>query len=210
MIPSLKEWDQKYRDQGLVIIGNHYPEFDYEADLENLKSENAFLKKAFKISSDLGYDFEKASIYSWDLDSRGYNVLLNKGKADGISDGDIVISEDKVLIGTVYETADDFSRVLVITDPRFKVTARVLSSNTTGIANGALTQGMSFDLIIHNDEINEGDVVVSSGNDKFPPFLIIGKVDKVDIADNQLFKKVSIRPAMGDITLGSVVVLKKK
>ena len=38
MIPSLKEWDEKYRDQGLVIIGNHYPEFSYEADLDNLKA----------------------------------------------------------------------------------------------------------------------------------------------------------------------------
>ncbi|MFN8401165.1 MAG: hypothetical protein U0X74_14205 [Anaerolineales bacterium] len=37
MIPSLKEWDEKYRDQGLVIIGNHYPEFSYEANLDNLK-----------------------------------------------------------------------------------------------------------------------------------------------------------------------------
>ncbi len=37
MIPSLREWDEKYRGQGLVIIGNHYPEFDYEADLDNLK-----------------------------------------------------------------------------------------------------------------------------------------------------------------------------
>ena len=38
MIPSLKEWDQKYRDQGLVIIGNHYPEFSYEEDLANLRA----------------------------------------------------------------------------------------------------------------------------------------------------------------------------
>ena len=37
MIPSLKEWDQKYRAQGLVIIGNHFPEFDYERELDNLK-----------------------------------------------------------------------------------------------------------------------------------------------------------------------------
>lgn len=36
MIPSLKEWYNKYADQGLIIIGNHFPEFDYEADLENL------------------------------------------------------------------------------------------------------------------------------------------------------------------------------
>ena len=37
VIPSLKEWYTRYKDQGLVIIGNHYPEFDYEADLKNLK-----------------------------------------------------------------------------------------------------------------------------------------------------------------------------
>ncbi len=38
MIPSLKEWDEKYRDQGLIIIGNHYPEFSFEEDLTNLQA----------------------------------------------------------------------------------------------------------------------------------------------------------------------------
>jgi hypothetical protein len=33
----LKEWHARYKDQGLVIIGNHYPEFSYEEDLTNLK-----------------------------------------------------------------------------------------------------------------------------------------------------------------------------
>ena len=37
VMPSLKEWHAKYKDQGLVIIGNHFPEFSYEADLANLK-----------------------------------------------------------------------------------------------------------------------------------------------------------------------------
>jgi len=37
VIPSLKEWYEEYTDKGLVIIGNHYPEFDYEADYKNLK-----------------------------------------------------------------------------------------------------------------------------------------------------------------------------
>lgn len=36
MIPSLKEWHAKYADQGLVIIGNHFPEFEQERDLQNL------------------------------------------------------------------------------------------------------------------------------------------------------------------------------
>ena len=38
VIPSLKDWHARYKDQGLVIIGNHFPEFDYEGDLENLKA----------------------------------------------------------------------------------------------------------------------------------------------------------------------------
>ena len=38
VMPSLKEWHARYKDQGLVIIGNHFPEFSYEADLNNLKN----------------------------------------------------------------------------------------------------------------------------------------------------------------------------
>ena len=38
VMPSLKDWHSKYKDQGLVIIGNHYPEFSFEADLANLKT----------------------------------------------------------------------------------------------------------------------------------------------------------------------------
>ena len=38
VIPSLKEFDKKYRTQGLVIIGNHYPEFSFEEDLSNLQA----------------------------------------------------------------------------------------------------------------------------------------------------------------------------
>ena len=36
MIPSLRGWHENYKNQGLVVIGVHYPEFSYEAELENL------------------------------------------------------------------------------------------------------------------------------------------------------------------------------
>lgn len=35
-IPYIQEWHETYADQGLVVIGNHYPEFDYERDLGRL------------------------------------------------------------------------------------------------------------------------------------------------------------------------------
>jgi hypothetical protein len=32
----LRDWHNQYQDYGLVVIGNHYPEFTYERDLDNL------------------------------------------------------------------------------------------------------------------------------------------------------------------------------
>jgi thiol-disulfide isomerase/thioredoxin len=37
VIPALRGWYSAYKDQGLVIIGVHTPEFDYEKDLNNVK-----------------------------------------------------------------------------------------------------------------------------------------------------------------------------
>jgi thiol-disulfide isomerase/thioredoxin len=52
VMPSLKDWHAKYYDQGLVIIGNHFPEFDYEADLENLKEAVARNEIEYAIAQD--------------------------------------------------------------------------------------------------------------------------------------------------------------
>ena len=52
VIPSLKDWHSKYKDQGLVIIGNHYPEFSYEADLNNLKDAIARYGIQYAVAQD--------------------------------------------------------------------------------------------------------------------------------------------------------------
>lgn len=36
-LPTLTAWDDKYRDKGLVIIGVHAPEFEFEKNIENVK-----------------------------------------------------------------------------------------------------------------------------------------------------------------------------
>ena len=51
-MPSLKEWHSRYKDQGLVIIGNHYPEFSYEADLANLKEAVARYDIQYPVAQD--------------------------------------------------------------------------------------------------------------------------------------------------------------
>lgn len=37
LLPRLRDWYDRFRGEGFVLIANHYPEFKYEADLANLK-----------------------------------------------------------------------------------------------------------------------------------------------------------------------------
>ena len=52
VIPSLRDWYTKYRDKGLVVIGNHFPEFDYERDLGNLKDAIQRLNVPYAVAQD--------------------------------------------------------------------------------------------------------------------------------------------------------------
>ena len=37
-LPFVKSWHQKYKDQGLVVVGVHTPEYAFERKLDNLKT----------------------------------------------------------------------------------------------------------------------------------------------------------------------------
>ena len=52
ILPSLRQWHEAYKDQGLVIIGNHYPEFSYERDLDNLRTAIARLDVRWAVAQD--------------------------------------------------------------------------------------------------------------------------------------------------------------
>lgn len=52
MIPSLKGWHEQYAEQGLVIIGNHYPEFNYEYELDKLREAVENLGIEYAVAQD--------------------------------------------------------------------------------------------------------------------------------------------------------------
>jgi thiol-disulfide isomerase/thioredoxin len=52
VIPSLIDWHEKYTSEGLVIIGNHYPEFERESVLANLKKAVADLNIPYPVAVD--------------------------------------------------------------------------------------------------------------------------------------------------------------
>jgi rod shape-determining protein MreC len=180
------------------------------AKIDNLETENSFLRRSVRISQKLDRQIIYAGIFNLNLSPAGYNVLLNKGAQDGISEGDIVITDEGILVGQIQKVMQNFSRVLFVSDSGFKINAKVLGSDTVGIARGALNDGMYLDFVVQADEIKEKDVLITTGNDIFPPALIIGSVDYVSVNETQMFKNVRIRPAVKDTQLGKVLVVKIK
>ena len=48
----MREWHHTYKDQGLVIIGNHYPEFSHEKELDNVKAALIELDVPYPVALD--------------------------------------------------------------------------------------------------------------------------------------------------------------
>jgi cytochrome c biogenesis protein CcdA/thiol-disulfide isomerase/thioredoxin len=51
-LPYLKAWNEKYRDQGLVIIGVHAPEFAFEKDVHNVEQAIRDLGITYPVAMD--------------------------------------------------------------------------------------------------------------------------------------------------------------
>ena len=54
-LPYLKAWDEKYRDQGLVIVGVHTPEFAFEKDPRNVEQAISDLGIKYPVVMDNQY-----------------------------------------------------------------------------------------------------------------------------------------------------------
>jgi rod shape-determining protein MreC len=191
----LKQWKdlstENARLRGLVA---HY--VSTTATIESLQAENDALKKTAGLATRLGRHLLPAGIFDISLSPVGYHALINKGSTSGVITDQIVISPAGELIGEVVAVFPTSAQVMLVTDPAFSVTARVLGGQTSGIVRGALADGMNFDFITQADSILEGDTIVTTGDDLIPAGLVIGTVRRVENNDTQLFKKVSINPSI--------------
>ncbi|QGZ38970.1 glutathione peroxidase-family protein [Pseudoduganella flava] len=86
-LPYVRSWHQKYKDQGLVVVGVHTPEFPFERSADNVK-------KAIK-RFDIGYPVAQDNRYAtWNaysnrfwpafylIDKKGQVVYSHFGEGD--------------------------------------------------------------------------------------------------------------------------------
>jgi cytochrome c biogenesis protein CcdA/thiol-disulfide isomerase/thioredoxin len=59
-IPYIRAWAEKYKDQGLVVIGVHAPEFAFERNIDNVKKAVADLHISYPVAIDNDYQIWRA------------------------------------------------------------------------------------------------------------------------------------------------------
>jgi cytochrome c biogenesis protein CcdA/thiol-disulfide isomerase/thioredoxin len=59
-IPYVRAWAEKYKDQGLVVIGVHAPEFAFEKNIDNVRQAAKDLKLGYPIAIDNDYAIWRA------------------------------------------------------------------------------------------------------------------------------------------------------
>jgi rod shape-determining protein MreC len=140
-------------------------------------------------------------------------VDIDKGESAGVRANDPVINSEG-LVGKVAQVASDGAQVDLITDSSMGVSARIGTSNATGIVQPKV--GDPNDLLLQylpaNSQATKGEYVVTSGtvaagpdDSLYPPGLLIGQVESVN--EESAYKSVNVRPIANLHNLDIVQVL---
>ena len=65
-LPYVRAWAEKYKDHGLVVVGVHTPEFEFEKNLDNIRRAAQELAVGYPVAIDNDYAVWRAfSNYAW-------------------------------------------------------------------------------------------------------------------------------------------------
>ena len=86
-LPYLKSWDEKYKDKGLVIIGVHTPEFEFEKNVDNVKKAVTQFGINYPVVLDSSYGtWMNYNNHYWPahylIDKKGYVVYEHFGEGN--------------------------------------------------------------------------------------------------------------------------------
>ena len=135
------------------------------------------------------------------------SLTINKGTKQGIRKGMAVISPSGI-VGQIWSVAPNGSKVLLVTDRNSGVDVIAQRTRARGIVSGSLDRGPVMEYVTRNENIREGDRLITSGLDNiFPKGQLVGTVGKVQENSYGLFQDVSVRLAVDPERIEEVLVV---
>jgi rod shape-determining protein MreC len=137
-----------------------------------------------------------------------HTIDINKGSKDGLKVNMPVVN-GAGLVGRVVLVTPDRSSVQLITDPDFAVGVRLVTDGTVGTARGqGRDDPLRVDTLLEADtRVRRGTNLVTSGTDRFPASIPVGRVRDTEPSGGGLALDLIVRPMADTSRLAFVTVL---
>jgi len=171
-----------------------------KASWQEIAKENDKLKSYLDFFEDNEYKKVMARVVAADnllsQEINQSNIYLNKGSSDGLREGMAVINEEGIIVGKILLLHENSAQLCLSINENCKLAARFSGqSQALGVAQGNLGLTIAMNLIPQDQNISEGDLVVSAGLEKeIPAGLIIGRVNFISKQSNDIWQEASIEP----------------
>lgn len=161
------------------------------AALEGLRLEHETFREALSLRDAGEEGVIPASVVAFVREGRDEFLMLNRGTADGVGVGDIILDRNRVLGGTVVAVGGRISRALLLSSASRSTDVLVAGTELRAIARGANARELIVELVPKGAPLQPGDLLVASsraagGRSGF----IVGEVREVDAAEHEPFQRV--------------------
>lgn len=179
-----------------------------ESRHQEISLENERLRKLLAYNAEREGEKIPARVVGVNPVSTTLSLRLDRGEKQGIGVSMPVITPDGV-VGQIVRTTGSYSDVALLSDPASKVGVRIQRSRARATAVGAGNgENLRLGTALRTDDIQEGDVVVTSGTDGlFPAGLVVGKIQGLQRREHGMFIAADIVPAVDTARLEEVLVI---
>ncbi|MBT3337771.1 MAG: rod shape-determining protein MreC [Anaerolineae bacterium] len=151
--------------------------------------------------------YKAASVIGRDPSPFLHYIIINVGSNDGVRSGMPVVT-NQGLIGRVSAVIADAARVQLVTDPSAAVNVRLQNADTDAVLIGSVTGDLGLEMISQDIEVQDGDVVLTSGlGGDYPPDLLVGQLLNLRKRDYELFQQASVQSTVDFSRLEIVLVI---
>lgn len=180
---------------------------EYQAENESLKA-NLEMKNRYADYMGTG-----ANVIGRDYGNWNKIYTIDKGTRHNVKNNSVILA-DGGLVGHVEEATDISSKVVSIIDSRSAVSAEVSRTGDVGILKGSIElakDGWCILEINGESEIIKGDQIITSYlSDIYPPGILIGVIEEVQINNNDLVSYAYVKPVVDFEHLQQVLVLQNE